>query len=101
MSSIRHKFATVVKKKKPRLKVRPFGNFRMDLINGEGSLSAFSRMSNCKSSIPSKDATDDTDQKQLKEGIGHLHQTLDVIALQQMDAAWALDRHEKRLSVFE
>lgn len=101
MSSIRRKFATVVKKKKPRPKVRPFRNFNMDLINGEVSLSAFSRMINCKSSIPSKDATDDTDQKQLKEGIGHLHQTLDVIALQQMDAAWALGRHEERLSIFE
>jgi len=101
MSSIRRKFATVVKKKKPTLKVRPYRNINMDLINGEVSLSAFSRMSNCKSSIPSKHATDDTDQKQLKEGIGHLNQALDVISLQQMDAAWALDRHEERLSVFE
>jgi len=101
MSSLRGKLATAIRKKSPKRKVNPPRQMEINLINGEVGLVAFSRMSNCKSSIQSKGATEDTQQKKLNEGFGHLHEALDVITIQQMDAAWALDRHEKRLSVFE
>jgi len=95
MSSLRGKLATVIWKKKPKLRVNPSRQMDIAMINGEVGLFSFSRM------IPSKSATEDTQQNQLKEGFGHLHHALDVITIQQMDAAWALDRHEERLSVFE
>jgi len=100
MSSLKRKFASATRKKRPKQKViSPRLDF--DLFNREVGLVAFSRMSNCKSSIPSKSSKEDAQQTKLNEGFGHLHEALDVITIQQMDAAWALDRHEERLSVFE
>jgi len=114
MSSLKGKLSTIVWRKKPKLMVNPYRNMVMD---GEVGLCAFSRMGNCNSSIPSQGeweipsqgareiqsqiAIDDMHQKQIDKGIGDLHDVLDVITVQQMDAAWALDRNEERLSVFE
>jgi len=101
MSSLRGKLATAIRKKRPKLKVNPPRHMEINLMNGEVGLVAYSSMSNCMSSIPSKVATEDTQQNKLNESFGHLHEALDVITIQQMDAAWALGRHEERLSVFE
>jgi len=101
MSSLRGKLTTVIRNKNPKLKVNSSRQMDINLINEEVSLVAISRMSNPKSSIPSKRVTEDTQVKELKEGFGHLNEALDVITIQQLDAAWALDRHEERLSVFE
>jgi len=101
MSSLRGKLSTVIKKKKPKQKANPSGNMDMNLMKGEVSLFSFSNMSNCKSSIPSKGSTEDTHQKQINEGIGHLNQTLDAIAVQQLDTACTLDHNKARLSAFE
>jgi len=100
MSSLRGKLATIIRKKSPKQMVnRPR---QMEIMNtGELGLAALSRMSNCESSIQSKGATEDTQQNELNECFGQLHETLDEITIQQMDASWALDRHEKRLTVFE
>jgi len=100
MSSLTGKLSSIISKKEPKLKVNPFSNINMDLLDGEPGLCAFSRMSNCQSICSSKVETD-TQKNQLKQGMGNLHQALDIIASQQMDAAWALERQEGRLSVFE
>jgi len=106
MSSLKGKVSSVIRRKKPKVKVNPVRNVQMNFMDGEVSLCAFSRMGNCNSSnstssIPSQKTTEDTHQKQISKGIGTLHEVLDVITIQQMDAAWALDRNEERLSVFE
>jgi len=101
MSSLGGKLANVIRNKTPKPKKNPPMHMDIDLINGEVGLFSFSRMSKCKSPLLSKSATEDTQQKQLKDGFRDLHQALDVITIQQMDASWALDRQEERLSGFE
>lgn len=101
MSLSRGKLATVIWQKKPRLKVNTSKNINVDFINPEVGLFSFSRMRNCNISIPSKVATQDRQREEIKVGFGHLDQALDVITIQQLDAAWALDRHEELLSLCE
>jgi len=100
MSSLKGKLSSILRKKEPKMKVNPFSNINMDLMNGEPGLCAFSRMSNFQSMSSSKVKTD-TPENQLKRGMGTLHQALDMMAVQQMDTAWALERQEGRLSIFE
>jgi len=101
MSSLRGKLSSVLKKKKPKLKVTPPRNMDMNLMNGEVGLFSFSKISTPESSSPSKGSEEDTHQKRIMEGIGHLNQALDAIAVQQLDTAMTLDRNEEGLSVFE
>jgi len=100
MSSLKGKLSSILRKKEPKMKVNPFSNMNMDLMSGEPGLCAFSRMSNCQSITSSKVETD-TQENQLNRGMETLHQALDMMTFQQMDTAWALERQEGRLSVFE
>lgn len=101
MSSLRGKLSTIIYKKKPKLKRNPSRNMDTDLMKREVGLFPFSKMSNCKTTNPSKDSKEDTLQKQINQSIGHLNQALDAIAVQQLDTSWTLDQNEERLSVFE
>jgi len=101
MSPFRGKLATVLWKKKPKLKVNTSKNIDVDLINREVGLFSFSRMTNCNLSIPSKGAKQDRQQKEIKVGLGHLDHALDVITIQQTDTEFALNRHEELLSLCE
>jgi len=101
MSPLRGKLATVIWKKKPRLKVNTSKNNDVDLINRDVGLFSFSRMTNCNSPIPSKGATQDRQRQEIKVGFGHLNQALDVITIQQLDTAWALNRNEDLFTLCE
>jgi len=101
MKSLKGKLSSILRKKEPKLKVNPLSKINMDLMDGAPGLSPFSRINNCQSISSSKVETEDTQENQLKQGMGTLHQALDMIAIQQMDTAWALERQEGHLSVFE
>jgi len=101
MSSLKGKLSSILRKKQPKMKVNPFSNMNMDLMDGESGLCAFSTMSHCQSISSSKVETNGTQENQIKRGMGTLHQALDMMTIQQMDTAWALERQEGRLSVFE
>jgi len=107
MRSLRGKLKNVIWKKEPTLrrsefdsKRSTFSNVNLDLLKDDVGLCAFSKME-CKSSSLSKEISEDMQQIQIKEGMGHLHRALDIVAAQQMEAAWALDNQEGRLSMFE
>jgi len=106
MKSLRGKVASLIWKKKPKLRIDEFSNERstfsnvnLNLLNDDVGLCAFSNMKSSKASI--SEDTEDIRQVQIRAGIGELHKTLDAISVQQSDTAWALDNQEGRLSVFE
>jgi len=101
MSSLRGKFAQVVGRNKPKPGAIPCGNMNMDLMNGEASLLSFSKLTTDEQSFLSEDETEDTCAKEISKGIGQLNRALDVISIQQKEAAWALNKHEESLSAFE
>jgi len=105
MKSLKGKFARIIWKKEPKLRLdefstetRSFSNVNLDLLEEEVGLCAFSKMHLFKDI--SKD-TEGTQQTEIKAAIGQLHKTLDAITLQQIDTASALDQQDGRLSVFE
>lgn len=101
MGSLRGKLSNVLGRKGPKLNVIPSGNMDMDLMSGVAGFRSPSQLSNCKSAILSQGVTEDMHQKQINKGIANLHQVLDNITVQQMDAAWMLNQNEERLSVYE
>jgi len=107
MRSLRGKLKNVIWKKEPKLKISEFDNKRstfsnmnLDLLKDDVGLCSFSSTMQCQSSL-SKEITEDIQQIKFKEGMGQLHKALDIMAVQQREAAWALDSHEERLSMFE
>jgi len=91
---------SVIKRKKSKMKPNAFKN-HVDLLNGEPGLNAFSRMLYSKSLTTGRESSEDNQQHQIKKGVGHLHEALDIITAQQLDTAWSLQRQGGRLSVFE
>jgi len=109
MASLGGKLASMVWKKKPKLRIselskeRSFSNVNLNLLDGDVGLCAFSKMGSSKATRLSTDILEDmaSKQAQLREGIGLLNKKLDAITVQQMDTAWALGEDDGRLSVFE
>jgi len=111
MKSLKGKLASVIWKKEPKLRINKFNketsafsNVNLSLLNEDVGLCAFSKMQSSKVSSLSKDMSEDTvdkQQTQIKAGIGQLHEALDAITLQQMDTAYAIDKQDGRLSVFD
>jgi len=104
MSSLRSKIAsTVFPRKKPKPKPEALAKIDFGIMNGQAGLCAFSRMADCKTiySPTVTESSGNTPQQRLKVGMGHLHNALDVITVQQLDTAWVLERQEGRLSKFE
>jgi len=107
MKSLRGKLKNVIWKKEPKLRRSDFDSQRstfsklnLDLLKDDVGLCAFSRMES-KSSTLTKEISEDMQQIQIKEGMRQLHKALDIMAVQQMEAAGALDSQEGRLSIFE
>jgi len=111
MKSLKGKLSSVIWKKEPKLRINEFSNetstfsnVNLNLLEEDVGLCAFSKIQSSKASSLSKDVSEDTEdmqQTQIKAGIGQLHKALDAITLQQVDTAYALDKQEGRLSVFE
>jgi len=104
MRSLRCKLKNAIWKKEPKLKMEefngktgPFSKVNLDLFEG----SCLPCKTECKSPSLSKDTSDDMQQIQIKAGMGQLNTALDIIAVQQMDVALALDTQEERLTIFE
>jgi len=102
MTSLRGKIATTIKRKKPKRKKIPLSEVNVDIMNGQFGLCASSRMVSRESSLPKiTESLGHTPQQEIRSGIKHLHNALDDITVQQLDTAWALQRQEGRLSIFE
>jgi len=111
MKSLKGKFARIIWKKEPKLRLdefstetHSFSNVNLDLLEEEVGLCAFSKMQSSEALSLVKDISIDTEgtqQTEIKAAIGQLHKTLDAITLQQVDTASALDQQDGRLSVFE
>jgi len=99
--TLKGRFASMIKKRKPKMKPNAFNKINVDLLNGAPGLNTFSRMHYGKLAPKSRDSSEDSQQHQIKTGVGQLHAALDVITAQQLDTAWSLQRQEGRLSVFE
>jgi len=99
--TLKGKLRNVTKRRKPKMKPKAFNRINLDLLNGEPELNAFSRMDYRKSLTTSRDSSEDNQQHQIKKGIVHLHEALDVITEQQLDTIWSHQRQHGRLSVFE
>jgi len=107
MRSLRGKLKNVIWKKEPKLKVNEidcqkstFSNLNLDLLEEDAGLCALSGMQ-CKPSTIHGATSEDEQQIQIKAGMKQLHKALDIMTVQQMEAAWALKSHEGRLSMFE
>jgi len=105
MRSLRSKLKKVIWKKEPKFKMdefdsktTPFSKVKLDLFEQNRESCS---LSTCKSPSLSKDTSEDVQQNQIKAGIGELHNALDIMAIQQMKVASALDTEEERLSMFE
>jgi len=99
MTSLRGKISSTISKRKSK---RKLNKLNFDLMAGEG-LCALSRISTTES-LYSPTVTESsvyTPEQQIKTGLGQLNNALDVIKVQQLDTAWALQRQEGFLSVFE
>lgn len=100
MSSLRGKLSNNLRKWKPKRKVQTFND--IDLVDGEVRQEAMSRRICSTKSIPvSGRSPKDTKEQQIKAALGELNAALNVIKVQQMDTAWALDRQKGHLAVFE
>merc|ERR1719233_416990 len=105
MRSLRSKLRSALRKKEPKLNMKEFDGKRscfstvnLDVFEDTGfPLSK----PECSSSTVLKGTSDDMQQTRIKAGMGQLHKALDIMAMQQMELAWALDTHEERLSMFE
>jgi len=107
MRSLRSKLQNVIWKKEPKLKMEefdsktgPFNKVNLDLFEENVGSCSPSKIE-CKSPSLSTDISDDMQQIQIKASMGQLHKALDIIAVQQMDVALALDTQEERLTMFE
>jgi len=101
MSSLRGKLKSVIWKKKPKLKIKksisdpnPRGNVNFVSLEEDFGLCAFTRV-DCKPSSVDKH------QIQFKAGMEQLHNALDIMTVQQMDAALALDSQKAPLCSME
>jgi len=107
MRSLRSKLKNFIWKKEPKFKMEefdsktgPFNKVNLDLFE-ENVGSCSPSKTECKPPTLTKDTSNDMQQIQIKTGIGQLRKALDIIAVQQMDVAWALDTHEERLTMLE
>jgi len=107
MRSLRGKLKSVIWKKEPKPRLtefdsrrNTFSNVNLDLLNEDVGLFAFSKMDSKAPSLL-KETSEDKQQIQFKAGMGQLHKALDIMAVQQKEAAWALESQEGRLSTFE
>lgn len=98
MRSLKSKLVSTIRKKKPKLKVQIFSDF--DLLNRETGLSSVNRMLSPQPKPLYDRSWKDTKQQQIHGAMGELNAALDVVKVQQMDVAWALNRQEKYLAVF-
>merc|ERR1719245_618815 len=106
MRCLRSKFKNVIWKKSPKAKINDFdsktssfSNVKLELFE-EDMRSSLSKME-CKSPGSSTDTPEEIQQIQIKTRLGQLHNALDIMAVQQMDVAWALDNQEGRFNIFE
>jgi len=105
MRSLRSKLKSPLRKKEPKLNMKEldgktscFSTVNLDLFEDTGF--PLSKLE-CSSSTVLKGISEDMQQTRIKAGMGQLHKALDIMAMQQMELAWALDTHEERLSMFE
>jgi len=98
--TLKGKLASMIKRRKPKMKPNVFKTINVDLLNEGPRLNAFSRMY-CSKLATKSDLSEGRQQRQIETGVGQLHEALDVITAQQLDTAWSLQRQEARLSVFE
>lgn len=99
MTSFSGKIVGTIRKNKPKLKIQAFSDF--DLMDGQIGLCSLSRSVSTQTTPAFKASPRDAKQLQIKSGMGELHAALDVITVQQMDAAWTLKRQERYLSKFD
>jgi len=104
MRFLRSKLKKVIWKKEPKfemdefdIKTTPFSRVKLDLF--EQNMESCS-LSTCKSPSLLKDTSEDVQQNQIKAGIRELHNALDIMAMQQIKVASALDTEEERLTMF-
>jgi len=100
MTSLTGKISSTISKRKSK---RKLNKLNFDLMAGESGLCALSRI-NTTESLYSPTVTESsvcTPEQQIKTGLGQLNNALDVIKVQQLDTAWALQRHEGLLGGFE
>merc|ERR1719419_714797 len=106
MRSMRSKLKSALWKKEPKPKMKEFDSetscfstVNLDLFKATGSCPT-SKLE-CNPSTILKGTSEDIQQTRISAGMGQLHKALDIIAMQQMDVAWALDKQETHLSMFE
>jgi len=99
MTSLAGKFWSNIRRKNPKLNLQTWND--CDLLNGEVGLSSLSRTCTGSSAPPFKGSPKDEKERQIQAGMGDLHSALDFITMQQMDAAWTLNRQKGHLRVFE
>jgi len=104
MRSLGRKVKNTLKKKEPKLNMKEFDNktsyfstTNLDLLEDTG-ICPISKL-DCSSSAIIKGTSGGMQQIRIKAGMEELHKALDVMAVQQMDLAWALNTQEGRLSV--
>jgi len=103
----RSNLKNVIWKKLPKLKLKDFdsrtssfSNVKLELVEEDVRTFSLSKMEG-KSPSLSQDTSKDIHQIQIKAGMADLHRALDMIAVQQMDVASTLHRHEGRFNMFE
>jgi len=107
MRCLRSKLNNVMWKKSPKRKqildldkTTSFNNMKLECSEEDMKSYAVSKTER-KSQSVSQDTLGDIQQIQIKTGMGRLHNALDIMAMQQMDVAWALHTQEERLNMFE
>jgi len=103
--SVGRKLKNVIWKKEPELNVTKFQSKTSTFRSlHSGSLDhdvGFSSLSSYSPSSLSKDSSEAVKQTQIEEGMRQLNKALDIMTVQQLDAAWALSSQEARLTKFE
>jgi len=107
MRSLRSKVKNVMWKKSPKLKINEFdsktssfSNVKLELFEEDVTSCSISNME-CKTPSSSPNTSEDIQQIQIKTRLGQLHNALDIMAVQQMNVAWALDTQKTRFNIFE
>jgi len=85
--------------RKPKLNLKFYDDF--ELLNGEMGLCSLTRGWSGLSTPQYKCSLKDTKERRIKEGMGELRTALDVVKIQQLDAAWTLYQQKDHLSMFE
>jgi len=99
MRSLNGNLMSATRKKKPKYRSQIYNDIH--LLNGELGLCSLSKRWSGVSKPQYRGSLKDTKERQIKAGLGDLHEALDAITTQQFDVAWTLDRQKNHLPVFQ